>query len=337
MKKVIKNFFIDRLIYIVFMIINSLLLALFYTFTVGERVEIIYPITITIFLIITLLSIDWFRYVYFNKTIEEIKKGNNYSMKVVTREQKEVAKAFNNINLRHVEKEENILSEYENKIYFLSGAIHKFKNYISVIGLIIENTKGENIELYKPLKDIEYENDNLCSSLDQVLNYIRLDSFSNDFEVIAINLFDEIKDIINENKNAFINSGIFPVLICEDKDSLIITDKKWNKVIIEQVIRNSIKYSNIKEENKKIYFEITNNVKNIILSIKDEGIGIQSYDLKKVFEPFFTGENGRKIRNSTGIGLYLAKEVAFNLGHEISINSEVNVGTEFTIEYLSKM
>ncbi len=307
----------DRLIYILFMVINSVFLIIFYTFTVGENVEIIYPLIMTIFFILALLIIDWFRYFGFNKGIEAIKKDKNHSLKASTREQKEVVKVIKYINLMYAQKQQKHLCDYKNKIYFLSGAIHKFKNYISVIGLIIEKNKDKNQELEVVLKDIEYENDNLYSSLDQVLNYIRLDSFSNDFELEVVNLYDEIKDIININRSAFINNDVFPILGKEETDSIILTDTKWNKVIIEQIITNAIKYRTLKKENNKIYFNIKKKDNNVLLTITDEGIGIPSYDLKKIFEPFFTGENGRKTRNSTGIGLYIAREVSLMLGHEI--------------------
>jgi OmpR family two-component system sensor histidine kinase YxdK len=337
MKKIIRNFFIDRLLYVLFMLVSSVLIIIFYTLTVGRHVEIIYPLIITVFLIISMLAIDCLRYYSFNRDIEKVQEDKNHKIKTFTREQKEVAEAIKYINLKHAEKEQDILTDYENKIYFLSAAIHKFKNYIAVMDLIIERNKYKNKDLEVVLRGIEYENDNLCSSLEQVLNYIRLNNFGNDFEPVAINLYDELKDIINSNRNAFINNDIFPVLSCNENDSAIVTDKKWNRAIIEQIITNAIKYSSLKDESKKIYFNIKRKDKNTFLIIKDEGIGIPKYDLKKIFEPFFTGENGRKIRNSTGIGLYIIKEIALKLGHEIYINSEVDMGTEVTIKYLSKL
>jgi OmpR family two-component system sensor histidine kinase YxdK len=337
MNKIIKNFFMDRLLYIIFVVINSVLLITFYTFTVGENVEVVYPFLITLFLTSALLIIDWCRYFGFNKDIDAIGQDKNHRLKAVTREQKEAAKAIKNINLIYAEKEQELSSDYENKIYFLSGVIHKFKNHISVIGLIIEKNMHKNQELELILKDIANENDILCASLEQVLNYMRLGSFSNDFQLVALNLYDEVKNIINANRISFINSDIFPILNCEEKDACIVTDSKWNKVVIEQIITNAIKYSSLKKENKKIHFNIKKKDRNVFLTIKDEGIGIPSYDLKKIFEPFFTGENGRKIRNSTGIGLFLAREVALNLGHVIYIESKVDIGTEVTIKYLSKL
>lgn len=337
MRNRIKSFLIDRLVYIIFMIVNSLLLTTFYSFTIGQKVEIIYPFIITLFLMTSLLIIDWFRYSGFYKDMQAIQQDRNHRLRAWTREQKEMAEAIKYITLKHGEKEQELLTEYKNKKYFLSGAIHKFKNYISVIGLIIEKNKSKNEELQLVLKDIAYENDNLYDSLEQVLNYIRLDSFSNDFDLTRINIYDEIKSIINANRNAFINNNVFPVLDCEDRSTIILTDKKWNRVVIEQIITNAIKYSSLKEGNKNIYFNIKKQENNTFLTIKDEGVGIPDYDLKKVFEPFFTGENGRKIRNSTGIGLYIAREVAWKLEHEISIESKVNIGTEVTLKYLSKM
>lgn len=327
----------DRLIYIVFMVANSILLTTFYVFTVGENVEVIYPLILTTFLVLALLIIDWFRYYGFNNDIEAIKLEKSHRIKSSTREQKEVAKAVKCINLKFAQKEQKLLSNYENKIYFLSGAIHKFKNYISVIALIIEKNKYKNQQLELILKNISYENNNLCSSLEQVLNYIRLDSFSNDFEPVAVNLYDEVKDIINLNRSTFINNDVFPILNDKENDSFIVTDPKWNKVIIDQMITNAIKYKSFNKENNKIYFNIKKKDSNVLLTIKDEGIGIPKYDLKKIFEPFFTGENGRKTRNSTGIGLYIAREVAHTLGHEIHIESMVGIGTEVTIRYLSKL
>ena len=319
------------------MAINSILLIIFYTFTVGGNVEIIYPFIMTIFLVLAFLTIDWFRYFGFNKSIEAMKKDKNHSLMASTREQKEVAKAIKYLNLMYAQKQQDHLCDYKNKVYFLSGAIHKFKNYISVIGLIIEKNKFRNQELELILRDIEYENDNLWSSLNQVLNYIRLDSFSNDFELATVNLYDEVKNIININKSIFINNDVFPVLSKEEKDNIIRTDTKWNKAIIDQIITNAIKYKTLKKENNKIYFNIKKQGNNVLLTITDEGIGIPNYDLKKIFEPFFTGENGRKARNSSGIGLYIAREISLMLDHEVCIESKVGIGTEVTIRYLSKM
>ncbi|TWK32794.1 Sensor histidine kinase WalK [Bacillus licheniformis] len=75
----------------------------------------------------------------------------------------------------------------------------------------------------------------------------------------------------------------------------------------------------------------------IILEIKDYGIGIPSQDVKRVFEPYYTGENGRRFQESTGIGLYLVKEIAEKLNHDVSIDSEEGKETTVQFSFLTKM
>src|SRR5690606_13448253 len=107
------------------------------------------------------------------------------------------------------------------------------------------------------------------------------------------------------------------------------TDRKWMKFILGQLITNAVKYTF--EENKKVYLSASCHKSHIKLSIRDEGIGIPSTDLARVTKAFFTGENGRKTAESTGMGLYIAKEVCAKLGHELTLESAVGQGTTVSI------
>ncbi len=99
--------------------------------------------------------------------------------------------------------------------------------------------------------------------------------------------------------------------------------------IINQIIINSIKYS--KEKDAYIKVSYKNNKNNVMLFIEDNGIGIDSTEIEKVFNKGFTGTNGRKKYNSTGIGLYLCKKLCDKLGHNITISSKINEKTTVTI------
>jgi two-component system, OmpR family, sensor histidine kinase YxdK len=336
MKKILINFFIDKTSYILFMIMNSVLIMTFYSLTVNEKVEILYPIVITAFLILSYLVIEFIKYSRFNIDIQNSRIERNYNIRCTTKEQQEIYSLLKELNLEHIKTENNIVNQYKEKEHFLANGIHKFKNYISVISLLIDKGKSQEIIEREILIDIEKENSNLESSLEQVLSFIRIDSFGNDLELTNINIVQEMKNIINDNKSKFINNEVFPVFNYNEIEVNICTDKKWNRIIIEQLITNAIKYTT-SHSNKKVYFNIENNNDEVILSIKDNGIGIPEYDLKRVFEAFFTGENGRKVRNSTGIGLFISKEICKRLGHSIEINSELNIGTEVRITYLSKL
>jgi two-component system, OmpR family, sensor histidine kinase YxdK len=69
----------------------------------------------------------------------------------------------------------------------------------------------------------------------------------------------------------------------------------------------------------------------VVLEIEDEGVGIPKSDLPRVFDPYFTGENGRIFQESTGMGLFLVKQICDNLGHQVEIESTVNKGTTIRI------
>ena len=64
------------------------------------------------------------------------------------------------------------------------------------------------------------------------------------------------------------------------------------------------------------------------LVIEDTGIGIQAEDLPRVFDKGYTGYNGRNDKKSTGIGLYLCRQIVGRLGHDLTISSEVGKGTK---------
>ena len=61
--------------------------------------------------------------------------------------------------------------------------------------------------------------------------------------------------------------------------------------------------------------------------VADSGIGIRPEDLPRVFEKGFTGFNGREDKKSTGIGLYLCRQVLDRLNHRISFTSRLGQGT----------
>jgi signal transduction histidine kinase len=284
-----------------------------------------------------LIVFDGTKYYRFNSSLKQLLSDEVVNLKTSTCEHKNVYKVLNQLDERYRNSLNSIKSNYDGKAHFIYQWIHKLKTPISVIELILEKCSSEEAITREIIKDIKDENQCLHNSIEQVLNIIRLEEFQKDYEINAIDLMESLRKVINERKNAFIYNKVFPVLNIAYDKVMVLSDSKWNQVILLQVITNAIKYSAHKELNKHIYFKITKDEKHTILSIKDEGCGISEYDLNRVFEPFFTGDNGRKYRDSTGIGLYTCKEVADKLGHEIFIKSIPHKGTEVSIKYLSKL
>src|SRR5690606_3219603 len=121
--------------------------------------------------------------------------------------------------------------------------------------------------------------------------------------------------------------SIFPRLYGE---ATAITDSKWLSFVMTQLISNAIKYCKDKDGNKSLDIQIYEIDQAVNIVVKDEGIGIPQADIKRVFDPFFTGSNGRLTGESTGMGLYLAKKICLHLGYTLNVQSVEGEGTTFT-------
>ncbi|MEW8957480.1 ATP-binding protein, partial [Clostridium sp.] len=155
--------------------------------------------------------------------------------------------------------------------------------------------------------------------------------FSRDYITTSCNLKELVSSVVTSKKRDFIYKGVFPKMDIGESIS-VYTDKKWGSYMLAQIISNAIKYSDV-NKNNKIEIMATNKNNVIELLIKDYGIGITEEDLPRVFEPFFTGNNGRKERGSSGIGLYMVNIIAKKLGHKIKIESKIDSGTVVKIEF----
>ena len=198
---------------------------------------------------------------------------------------------------------------------------HQIKTPIAASSLLV----GE-IEDKKVKNQLEQELFKIESYVNIVLQYLRLESFHEDLVLKKENVEDLVKEIVKKYAIFFIQKGLS--LHLHDLDRTIITDKKWFVVILEQVLSNSLKYTS--QGGIEIYFQEDT------LYIKDSGLGIQDADLLRVFERGFSGYNGRLTQQSSGLGLYLSKKIADELGHQISIASQVGQGTTVMISFSEK-
>lgn len=207
---------------------------------------------------------------------------------------------------------------------FMNQWVHQMKTPISVIELLLQDDR--------PLdkRNVQEEIDRLRRGLDMVLVNARLENFEEDMQVEQVALITIVTATVNENKRLFITKRVFPEIHIED-DIIVASDSKWLRFIIGQFVTNAVKYTF--EANKKIIISAVKRDDYVQLAICDEGIGIPASDLSRVTKAFFTGENGRKTGESTGMGLYLAKEICEKLGHELNITSEVGKGTIVTVTF----
>ena len=154
--------------------------------------------------------------------------------------------------------------------------------------------------------------------LEQILYYIRVENTEADYIIKEVDLNKVIRDVMLKNKDILLERKI--EITSDVRDSKVLTDYKWLEFMINQIISNSMKYMrNI--ENKKIEIRAYKKDNCVVLEILDNGMGIPKSDLSRVFNKTFTGQNGRKVPGSTGMGLYIVSNLCKKLGHKLEIES----------------
>lgn len=200
---------------------------------------------------------------------------------------------------------------------YIETWVHEIKTPIASAKLVLENTGGEVSQ------KVDFELRKVESFINQVLYYARSQEVSQDYLVQEFAIRDLVFRVLRQNSCEFIYHKVG--IEMGDLDGIVFNDIKSVEFILNQIILNAIKYT-IKEGGKVI-IETINHDQNIVLKIKDEGVGISEKDLPRVFDKGFTGENGRLFGQSTGIGLYLCQKLCTKLRIGLNIESEMGVGT----------
>ena len=249
--------------------------------------------------------------------LETLNRPEFYEGELLCQALYEIDKSMNE-NVR-IEKEQLL----DNKEY-IEMWIHEVKRPLASLVLTLNNQKNildrKTKNILKRLEDY----------VDQVLYYVRSENAEKDYFIKEVDLSKVIKNVGIKNMDDLLDNKV--EFIVDKTNYKVFTDSKWLEFILNQIINNSIKYKrNIDNSYIKIY--VKDNLDITVLIIEDNGIGIKSSDIRQVFDKTFTGTNGREKTTSTGMGLYIAKNLCKKLGHKIEIESKENEYTRVFITF----
>lgn len=318
----------DKSYFIIISIISlSLILLLFSAFKVDKSLT--YSITsILLVSYITIILIDYFRKSKFYKdllgniesldkaylVLETLSKPNFYEGELLYQALYEINKSMNEC-VKNLELQTQDFKEY------IEMWIHEVKIPISSLVLMAHNHSDKfDKKTIEQIRRIE-------NYVDQVLYYVRSENAEKDYLIKETKLNKLISSVALKNKDDLLENKID--LIVDNIDINVNTDSKWLEFILNQIVNNSIKYHSNNNSYIKIYTETNKDIINLI--IEDNGIGIDSNDLPSVFNKTFTGHNGRGLAKSTGMGLFIAKNLCTKLGHKIYVESKRNEYTKVII------
>ena len=218
---------------------------------------------------------------------------------------------------------------------FINNMTHEFKTPIATINLALDAIKNPKIfdnkdKVNEYLSMIKEENKRMNAQVENVLRISKLQKKQLMISKDRVQLHELILDAIThlelivENRKGYIKTNFKAI-----KASILANDSYFTNVIVN-ILDNAVKYS---EGPPMIDIKTENVGNNILMSIKDQGIGISKLAQKRVFEEFYREHTGN-VHNVKGHGLGLAnvKRIVENHQGIISIESEKGRGSTFTIK-----
>ena len=213
---------------------------------------------------------------------------------------------------------------------FINNFTHEFKTPVSVIKIAGSNLRGEGGLSERQLKHygkiLDEEADKLNDLMNKLLSFTQLENKSINIKEEEIVVADFVDKYIASFKVKYADFK----LTCKIKDvKTIYTDPVLLGSVFQNLMENAYKYSH--PQKKELVITITRDKRMVIFSFMDKGIGIPKGELANVFNKFYRIENKYNQNGSVGLGLAFCKELVNFMNGEITVNSQVDQGSEFIV------
>lgn len=215
---------------------------------------------------------------------------------------------------------------------FINNLTHEFKTPVSVIKIA-----GNNIRSGKQLSEqermqygkiLDEEADKLNNLMNTLLSFTQIENKSIKIKREEVDLHEFCDKVLAASQFKYGDL----ILHCEvDVRRTLYIDPVLLGSIFQNLIDNAYKYS--KRDNKVLDITIKQTKKQIIMRFADKGIGIAKKELMHIFKKFYRVQNQYNQQGSVGLGLAFCKELVNFMGGDISVESELDKGTIFTIVF----
>lgn len=261
------------------------------------------------------------------KIIKPIEKmADDISFKEVP-EYEELVPVVNMLKEQH----ENILNNARVRQEFSANVSHELKTPLTVISgyaELIENKMVDENSVVRFAGEIHHHSDRLLSLINDIIKLSELDSDSIEAIYEDINLSDVVDDcmrILQENAR---RHDINLYEHCDSK-AVINGNRSMLEELVTNLVNNAITYN---KQGGSVWIDVNKDNGSVVLTVKDNGIGIPQEHRERIFERFYRVDKSRsKISGGTGLGLAIVKHIAASHNAKITLKSEVGEGTEIKV------
>ncbi|MCH4171289.1 MAG: sensor histidine kinase [Lactobacillus sp.] len=331
----IKDYLLDHIPHTIFWVIGLLLLDISLWLIPNSPIPISYlvyvDVLLTVLYIIFLILVYFYRNRWYASLRNHLNLGQNaldIPLKGAQNHgQRFIQAHINQLLTYHHQQLDALISKEQDQQEFVESWVHDIKVPMAATKLLLDS--GDLQIPPKAKQQLNQEWQQINHYVDQILYYSRLENFANDYLLREYHLRAIVVAVVKENMDYFFQKHIH--LNVSDADAVVLTDEKWLTYILNQLLSNALKYT---PEGGNIALTIRQDHGAVYLDVQDDGVGIPSEDLARIFDKGFTGTNGRLAnQHATGLGLYLAQRLSDKLGHHLSVTSTVGAGSTFTISF----
>ncbi len=302
------------------------LLFIYYCLLMDVKIQMI----LYILFIIDAMSIIYFLYYYnqlrkiiLNLEQTEQKLEQKFLIKEVQTtlnyEEELIFKVIENISKSQYQELKILQNKLEQEKTHKLLWVHEIKQPLAILN-------ADQIPEYTRKKAVNRINNNL----NLILKAEKINEMGNDLQYQQLSVLDSVNSALKKFSYELVE--INPKIdIKIASDHTILTDVFWWQFILEQLISNAIKYRS--QEQLRLTFKTMIVDKKLIFKLSDNGVGIDEYDLKNIYEKGYRGNNSKKLAKASGFGLFYVDQVIEKLNANICIKNNNSLGVTATITF----
>jgi signal transduction histidine kinase len=192
---------------------------------------------------------------------------------------------------------------------------HQMKTPLAALDLLLQVKPVDTTAARGEVRSIE-------RYVRMMLTYVKMADVNTDLVLQKLALLPLVQQQLRQLAPLFIGKNL---AVRVDELPQVVGDSQWLSFILEQILTNAAKYT--KTGNVHVYWDGDS------LAVTDTGMGIMASDLPRLFDPGFSGYNGRYNQKASGLGLYMSQTIAHKMGLNITVDSTLGHGTTVRLHF----
>jgi two-component system phosphate regulon sensor histidine kinase PhoR len=215
---------------------------------------------------------------------------------------------------------------------FVSGVSHEFKTPLSLIRLYSETLASAKQEFSAEdqsnyIRIIARESDRMSRMMDNVLNFANMEQGRRRYEMREGDIRETVTQTVNDYSEYLTWHGFYVRCSVWPQVPPVLFNPQQVSEMILNLLDNARKYSG---NSRQIRVNVWVQDEEVVVEVRDHGIGIASGEKDKIFQPFYRVSRGQE-QGGCGLGLYLVDQVMKGHGGRVEVESEINKGSRLRL------